>query len=217
MQEPTQIVIADDHALIRTGLRQVIEDEFGFTVVAEAADGITALEMVRKHQPRVAVLDIEMPGLKGLDAARRIATEKLPTEIIILTMYDDEEMFNEAMDIGVRAYVLKDGASMDIVQAIRSVLRGEYYLSPSLSRHALKERLSKDTGVEKRLGILKLSPSERRILKLVAEQKTSAEIADFLSVSERTVENHRTNICRKLGLSGINALLRFALTHRSEL
>jgi len=132
-------------------------------------------------------------------------------------MYDDEEMFNEAMDLDVQGYVLKDSASMDIIKAIQLVSRGEHFISPSLSSLALKPRQAGNTIVESRLGLLTLSPSERRILKLVSEDKTSAEIAEILAISQRTVDNHRTHICRKLGLNGINALLRYALTNRVHL
>jgi DNA-binding NarL/FixJ family response regulator len=216
VNERIEIVIADDHPLLRTGLRQVIEKEAGYVVVAEAGNGRTALELIRAHQPRVAVLDLEMPELNGLDTAKTILSERLPTAVIILTMYDDEEMFNEAMDIGVSGYVLKDSASTDLLRANRASVRGEYFISAALS-NPLRARQAKSAVSESRLGLLKLTPSERRILKLVAEQKTSSEIAELLSISQRTVDNHRTNICHKLGLNGINSLLRFALTHRTEL
>lgn len=217
MRDMISILIADDHPLIRTGLRQVIEKEEAFTVVDEAGDGQSAHELIKEHQPCVAILDLEMPLLNGLDTARRVIAEKLKTQIIILTMYDDEEMFNEAMEIGVSGYVLKDSASVDIVKAIRSVMNGEYFVSPKLSNYALKSRQSGKATVEVAVGLFRLSPSERRILKLIAEEKTSQEIAELLSISQRTVDNHRTNICRKLGLNGINSLLRFALTHRGQL
>ena len=216
MDDRIDIVIADDHPLVRAGLRLVLEKTADIEVRAEAGDGSTALELVRMHQPQVAILDLEMPELSGLDVARAILSGSPGTSVIILTMYDDEEMFNEAMDIGVSGYVLKDSASIDIVRAVRSAVRGEYFISAALS-NPLRARQAKSAVAESRLGLLKLTPSERRILKLVAEQKTSGEIADILSVSQRTVDNHRTNICHKLGLNGINSLLRFALTHRGEL
>ena len=217
MVDRFSIVIADDHPVVRTGLRQIIEQEDGVTVVAEVGDGRSALEQIRTHSPRIAILDLDMPVLNGLDTARKIVSEKLQTSVIILTMYDDEEMFNEAMEIGVLGYVLKDGASTDIVQAIREVVRGNYFVSPVLSNYALKATRAKSDKEETRLGLFKLSPSERRILKLVAEDKTSGEIADILGISAKTVDNHRRNICQKLGLSRTNSLLRFALVHRAEL
>jgi DNA-binding NarL/FixJ family response regulator len=186
-------------------------------VVAEAGDGRTALEQIMNLRPRIAVLDLEMPEVNGLDAARRIVSEKLPTSVIILTMYNDKEMFNEAMDIGVLGYILKDSASMDVVRGIQAVLRGEYFVSPALSNIALQSRESRSAASENRLGLLLLTPSEHRILKMVAENKTTAEIAELLSISTRTVDHHRNSICHKLKLSGINALLRFALTNRAQL
>lgn len=217
MDEKLDIIIVDDHPLVRTGLRQVIEEEPGFRVVAEASNGRTALERIRELRPRIAILDIEMPGLNGLDTARSIIAEKLPTAVIILTMYNDARMFDEAMDIGALGYILKDSASDDVVHCIETVARGEYFVSPALSNVALKSRESRSSAAESRLGLLMLSPSERRILKLVAENKTTAEIAEFLCISPRTVDHHRNNICRKLGLSGINALLRFALNNKGQL
>ena len=215
--DPIDIVIADDHPLVRMGLRQVIEAHEGFVIVAEASDGQSALERIREKRPRIAILDLEMPLLNGLHTARQVVAEKLPTAVIILTMFEEEELFNEAMDIGVLGYVLKDSASLDIIRAIKKAARGEYFVSPSLSNYALKSHHNKNSGSENRLGLLKLSPSERRILTLVAEEKTSIEIAEFLSISPRTVDNHRKNICSKLGLSGINSLMKFALTHKADL
>jgi DNA-binding NarL/FixJ family response regulator len=217
MSEQLRIVIADDHPLFRSGLRHTVEKEAGFTVVAEAGDGKTALDHVRAFDPSIVVLDLEMPVMNGLDAAKQIIRERLPAAIIILTMYDDEEMFNEAMDIGVLGYILKDSATVDIVRGIETVARGEYFISPSLSTVALKTRQSGNVSVDNRLGLLTLSPSERRILRLVADNRTSSEIAEVLGISARTVDNHRTNICHKLGLNGTNSLLRYALTHRAHL
>ena len=217
MDQELDIIIVDDHPLVRTGLRQVIEVETGFRVVAEASNGRMALEQIRALRPRIAILDIEMPELNGLDTARSIIVEKLPTTIIILTMFNDEQMFNEAMDIGVLGYILKDSASDEIVHCIKAVARGEYFVSPALSNVALRSRQTRSVAAESRLRLLLLSPSERRILKLVAEDKTTAEIAEFLCISPRTVDHHRNNICRKLGLSGINALLRFALNNKGQL
>ncbi len=217
MTETLNIVIADDHPLVRTGLRQVIEREAGYTVVGEAGDGESALASIRDLHPDIAVIDLEMPRMNGLDLTRRISSERLPTAVIILTMYDDEAMFNEAMDYGVLGYVLKDSASMDIIKAIRAVARGEYFVSSDLSNLALKPQPPRSTSTEMRLGLLTLSPSERRVLKLVSDEKSSSEIAEILGISQRTVDNHRSHICHKLGLNGSNALLRFALTHRTHI
>lgn len=212
-----EIVIADDHPLFRSGLRQAVEKEEGFVVVAEAGNGREALDCIRETTPSIIVLDLDMPVMNGLDAAKQIMRERMPIAIIILTMYDDEEMFSEAMDIGVLGYILKDSASVDIVRGIRTVARGEYFISSSLSGAALKARQAGNAEVDNRLHLLNLTPTERRVLKLVAANKKSAEIAEILGISPRTVDNHRTNICNKLGVSGNNALLRYALMHRAHL
>jgi len=217
MRDRIEIVIADDHPLFRSGLRHAVEKEEGFVVVAEAGDGKAALDRIREHQPSVVVLDLDMPVMNGLDAAKQIQREKLPVAIIILTMHDDEEMFNEAMDIGVLGYVLKDSASMDIVRGIAAVARGDYFVSPAMSAVALKKRQAGHVMTDARAGLFSLTPTERRVLKLVGENKTSSEIAELLGISPRTVDNHRTNICAKVGVSGNNALLRYALTHRAQL
>lgn len=217
MPDTVDIVIADDHPLVRTGLRQVIEREDDLVVVAEAGDGAEACDVIMAHRPHIAILDLEMPKLNGLDVARRVKREKIPAILIILTMYDEERMFNEAMDIGALGYILKDSASVDIVRGIRTVLRGEYYISPALSGYSMKKRNADANDPDDRIGLLLLTPSERRVLKLVAENKTSAEIAEALAISPRTVDNHRGNICRKLSLNGTHALLRFALMHRGRM
>lgn len=217
MSDRIDIVIADDHPLVRTGLRHVIEKDGQCLIVAEAEDGKTALEQFLAHRPAIAILDLEMPFMNGLEVARRVLADRLPTAIIVLTMYDEEDLYHEAMEIGVLGYLLKDSASRDVLKAIRSALRGEYYISPSLSNYTIRPRHPMPVSLENRLGLQKLTESERRILQLVADQKTSAEIAAMLSISAKTVDNHRTNICHKLGLTGINSLTRFALTHRASL
>lgn len=217
MIDRIEILIADDHPLVRMGLRQVIEKESAFIVIGEAGDGKAAYAAIAEHKPQIAILDLEMPLMTGLDVARRVMKEKLPTSIIILTMYDEEAMFQEAMEIGVLGYLLKDSVSMDVMRCIHMVIQGEYFISPALSGYAMKNKRTDTTDPNKRAGLFLLTPSERRILKLVGENRTSIEIAEELAISPKTVDNHRTNICQKLKLSGTNALLRFALTHRNQL
>lgn len=214
MPEQINIVIADDHPLFRTGLRYTIEKTPGNIVVAEAGSGQEALDAVRFHHPAVVILDLMMPGLNGLDVARQIRREKLPVAIIILTMYDDAAMFDDAMDLGVLGYVLKDSASIDIVQAIRSVTRGKYFIGSGMSDAAFRSRRMDLESDGIRHVLLTLTTTERRILRLVAENRTSAEIAQLLGISATTVNNHRAHVSSKLGVKGNNALLRFALMHR---
>ena len=217
MTDEIQIIIADDHPIVRRGLVQVIEAEPNLKVLAEAGDGVEALRQICDLRPAVAILDIDMPGMGGFEVGREVRKNSLPVAVIFLTIHSEEDMFNEAMDIGALGYVLKESAVSDIVAAIRTVARGQHYITPSISGF-LVNRGRRSASLEKKNPSLNdLTPAERRILKLIAEDRSSKEIAELLFISHRTVENHRTNICQKLGLSGSHALLRFALKHRSEL
>ncbi|MFL6333108.1 MAG: response regulator [Pyrinomonadaceae bacterium] len=213
----TRVVIADDHPVFRQGLRQVIELEHGIKIVGEAGDGASALRLIQELAPDVAVLDINMPRLKGFDVAREIRQQSPAVRIIFLTMYDDERMFNEALNVGALGYLLKDSAISDIVGGIRAVAAGRHFISPSISGYLFKRAARGAALSEQTPGLGDLTPTELRILKLIAEYKTSKEIAAELFISYRTVENHRTSICHKLGVHGSNALIKFALEHKSEL
>ncbi|MEW6210045.1 MAG: response regulator transcription factor [Acidobacteriota bacterium] len=217
METEVSVLIADDHPVFRRGLRQVIESESIFRVVAEADDGRSALELIRAHRPRIAVLDIHMPEMGGFDLIREIKREKLAVEVIFLTMYDDESMFNAAMDLGAKGYVLKDSAISDIIASLRSVAANRPYISPALSGFLLSRSERATRLASQQPGLNLLTATERRILKLVSEYKTSKEIASELHIHYRTVDNHRTNISQKLGLKGSHALLKFALEHKSEI
>jgi len=165
----------------------------------------------------MAVIDIDMPRLNGLDMVRALRKLELPLATIFLTMYKEEDIFNAAMDLGVKAYVLKDNATDDILAALDSVARGEMFVNPSML-----EMIKRRSGRVQQMLLSKpqiddLTPAERRILKLIAEDRTTKEIADFLRISSRTVENHRLNICQKLNLHGSHSLLRFAFDHKSLL
>ncbi len=210
------IVIADDHPLFRKGLREVIEAEKHLRIMGEAGDGEAAVQLIGEHKPEVAVLDIDMPRLNGLDVCERVLTPSSTVGVIILTMYDDEALFERAMHLGVKGYVLKDSAADDIVQGIEMVARKGYFISPSLTGHVMRDSPLRSSG-DDRLGLLQLTPAERRILNMIATEMTSAQIADELHISPRTVEHHRSNIIGKLGLSGQYALVRFALQHKDSL
>ncbi|MDT8324830.1 MAG: response regulator transcription factor [Bacteroidota bacterium] len=210
------IVIADDHPLFRKGLREVIEAEKHLRIMGEAGDGEEAVQLIDAHKPEVAILDIDMPRLNGLDVCERVLKTPSALGIIILTMYDDEALFERAMHLGVKGYVLKDSAADDIVQGIEMVARKGYFISPSLTGHVMRGSPLRSNNDE-RLGLLQLTPAERRILNMIATEMTSAQIADELHISPRTVEHHRSNIIGKLGLSGQYALVRFALQHKGNL
>jgi DNA-binding NarL/FixJ family response regulator len=215
MKRETTVLIVDDHPLFRRGLREVIEENQRFQVVAEASDGEEALRKIMELKPQVAVIDIDMPRLNGLDLVRAIRKMELPVVMIFLTMYKEEDMFNAAMDLGVKAYVLKENAADDILTALGSVVEGEVFVSPSV----LEMKKRRTNRVQQLLlskpQIDDLTPAERRVLKLIAEDHTTKEIADLLQISARTVENHRLNVCQKLNLHGSHSLLRFAFDHKS--
>jgi len=217
MSTEIRLVIADDHPLLRQGLRQVIESDSRLQVLAEAGEGKTALERIEALRPDVAVLDIEMPELTGFDLLRAIRAKKLAVEVVFLTMYKDEDMFNEALDLGAKGYVLKDSAITDIVGCIRAVAAGRHYISPAISSFLVSRNTRSAELVKQKPSLNDLTPTERRILRLIAEKKTSKEIAAELFISHRTVENHRSNICQKLDLQGSHSLIKFAFDHKSQL
>jgi DNA-binding NarL/FixJ family response regulator len=212
-----RILIADDHPIFRKGLRQVIEAEPGLNVVAEADDGIRALEQIRQLKPDMAVLDIHMPNMSGYDLAKTVFEQQIEVEIIFLTMHKAEDLFNSAMDLGVKGYVLKESAVTDIVGGIKAVIDGEPFISPQLSSFLLNRSARSALLRESRPRLDDLTPTERRVLRMLADYKTSKQIAEELFIHSRTVDNHRANICAKLGLHGSHALMKFAVEHRSEL
>lgn len=217
MNEEIKILIVDDHPIFRRGLRQVIETDAQLNVVAEAENGLAALDLIENLKPAVVVADVNMPQMGGIELARTVKEKNLPAALIFLTMHRDEIMFNAAMDLGVKGYVLKDNAISDITDCIKTVAAGRRYVTPSLTEY-LFNRKGKNSDANEQSGTLNsLTKTERRVLRLIAEEKTSKEIGEILFIHSRTVDNHRTNICTKLNLHGTNALLRFALTHKSEL
>jgi DNA-binding NarL/FixJ family response regulator len=217
MSSHITLVLADDHPLFRKGLREVIESDPAIQIVGEAGDGATALTLIRRHTPTIAILDVDMPRLGGLAVAREIQQQQLETDVVFLTMYKEEDLFNEAMDVGARAYVLKDSAVDDILNAIHTVADGKYYISPALSDLLVKRSARAEKLLRHTPSLEDLTPAELRVLRLVAGNKTSKEIADVLSISYKTVENHRTNIGAKLHLRGSHSLLKFALENKATL
>lgn len=216
MNSEITVLIADDHPIFRKGLRQIIETDPSLKIVAEAEDGESALAQMQACCPQVAVLDVDMPGKDGLAVAREVRELRLPVSLIFLTMHKNERFFNAALDTGAKGYVLKDSASAEIVSGIRAVAAGQSYVTPALTDYLLNRRRagaqsSQPTGTDA------LTEAERRILRLVAEYKTSKEIADELFISVRTVDRHRANIANKLDLRGAHALLQFALEHKADL
>jgi len=212
-----RIVLADDHPIYRDGLRQMLIQDARFELVHETGNGRDALQQARRLKANVLLLDIDMPEMTGLEAARQRMAARDSFEIVFLTMHRDEDLFNEAMDLGVKGYVLKDSAAQEIVEAVRAVAQGRPYISAALSALLLNRASTSRSFAADHPGLEKLTASERRILKMIASDRTSKEIADELGLSPRTVENHRTNICTKLNLRGSHALVKFAFENRSRL
>ncbi len=211
--KPIHVVIADDHPMFRRGLLDAISRASDIAVVGEAGTGDDAWRLIETAKPDVVVLDVEMPGERSFDIARRIRDK---VAVIFLTMHRDESVFNEAIEAGAKGYLVKDAAATEITAAIRSAAAGKPYISPSVSSYLLT-RAQKSAALAEKPELQRLTATEKRILKSISQGRTSKEVAQECGISFRTVENHRANICAKLGLSGTNALLRFALEHKSEL
>lgn len=211
--EKIKLIIADDHHIFRKGILSIVSENADIEITGEAANGDDALKLIEENKPDIAILDIDMPGLSGLDVARKVKSQKLSTKIAILTIHKDKEYFDEALELDIKAYVLKESIANDLIDCIKRVAAGEYYISSAISGYLVeKNKLSgKQTDIEK------LTNAEKEILKLIAQNKTSAQIAGELFRSVRTVENHRNNICSKLGLKGPHALLLYAIQHKSQL
>lgn len=217
MSKPTRILIADDHPIFRRGLRDVVKEDDSVQLLGEAGDGAEALRLIEELKPQVAVLDHDMPKLNGLQVAQAVRRQKLPAALVMLTMFKEERLFNEAMDAGFLGYVLKENAASDLIQCIHAVAARRAFISPVLSPFLLQRGARATALAQEKPGLEKLTPAERRILKLIAADFTSKEIAEQLGVSFHTVENHRSNISAKLGLSGSHSLLKFAYDNKSSL
>ena len=218
MADEIRILVADDHPVVRSGLKFSIAEDSDLKVVGEAGDGEVALALIKRLRPHITLLDIDMPKLDGFGVAREIAKLKLGTKIIFLSLHKDEDILRTAMDLGGNGYLLKDSAMEEIVTAVKTVMAGRPYLSSAIAMQLLQGSSETAARSEPENPLTRdLTFSERRILRLIADGKSSKEIGDELSVHYRTIENHRTNICRKLGIEGANALIRFALQHKSIL
>jgi DNA-binding NarL/FixJ family response regulator len=202
-----RLLIADDHGVVRGGLRLLLDRQPDMEVVAEAADGAEALAEALAHQPDLAILDVAMPRLTGLQATREIRAAAPDVRVLILSMHDDERYLFEALKAGASGYVLKQKADQDLVDAVRAVGRGEPFLTNSAPRSLVREWMA-DTSSGPREP---LSPREQEVLKLLAEAHTNREISELLGVSAKTVEHHRASILRKLGMRDRVELVRYAI------
>ena len=217
MTDEITIILADDHPIVRKGLRETIEEESKFIVLAEVGNGQEAIEAIEKFSPTVAILDVDMPIMNGFEAVRLITAKKLKTEIVFMTMHRDEDLFNEAIDLGAKGFILKDSALGDIVECIKAVASKNHYTSHALTSFLINRSRRAIDLTEKQPTINDLTPAERKVLKLIAENLTSKEIGEQLFISLRTVEKHRENICQKLNLQGSHSLFKFAVQHKSQL
>lgn len=213
----TPVFIVDDHPVFRHGLKQIIEADAAFKVVGEAGDGVRALEEIEKASPSIAIVDVGLPRMGGIALVRSLRKLQPAPTCLMLTLSSDEGTFNAAMDAGASGYILKEDA-LDLVQlGLKAVAVGTIFLSPKISGWLLRRQERASALRQEFSGLAGLTATERRVLQLVGENQTNKEIAGELCMSHRTVEKHRSNICKKLGLQGTNRLLQFAVEHRSEL
>jgi len=202
-----RVLIADDHGIVRSGLRMLIDRQADMQVVAEADDGVTALESTQAHRPDVAVLDVSMPRMTGLQAAREIRAHAPDTRVLMLSMHDDERYFLEGLEAGAAGYVLKRAADKDLIDAVRTVAGGRTFLSDEAQRALMDEWLEGgSTEVDDGLTLRELE-----VVKLIAEAYTNKQIAETLKLSEKTVESHRTNVFGKLGVRDRVEIVRYAI------
>jgi len=206
-----RILLADDHTIIRSGLKLLLEQQPDFKVIAEASNGNQAVELVTQLHPQVAVLDIGMPQLNGIEATRQIVSREEHCAVVILSMHSDEGYVLRALKSGARAYILKNAAEADLIRAVRAVSEGKSFFSPAISKLLLEDyvRQVRDHQVEDSYELL--TDRERQILQLVAEGRSNKEVANLLNLSPYTVETHRGNILQKLGLHGIPELILYAV------
>ncbi len=216
-KKKSRILVADDHNIFREGLVTRIHSHEFFEVIAETGDGVEAFDLITKLKPDIAVLDISMPGMSGLEVAKKCVEQGVTTNFIVLTMYKEEQFFNKAMDIGIKGYLLKENTFEDLMDCLKAVSKGRAYVSPLLTKHMANRKRKVDLLRENTPSLRDLTPTERKVLTLIGEYKTSKEIADKLFISDKTVNNHRANICAKFELKGKNKLLHFAIEYKPVL
>jgi len=211
MNKPIKILLADDHTIVRQGLARLLEDQTDLRVVGEATDGRMALEKATALKPDIVIMDIAMPLMNGIEAAKRIRKQLPETKILILSMYSHEHYIHELLETGISGYLLKDSSGRDIINAIQAAMKGETFLSPSISKKVVESYLSprKSSSMEERYK--QLSNREREVFQLIAEGHSTKRIGEMLYVSVSTVKSHKGNIMEKLGISNPIRLIHFAI------
>lgn len=212
-----KIFIADDHPVFRSGLMKIIETDKEIEIIGEADNGETALNKIFELKPYVAILDIDMPKKTGMELLKELNKRKINVKTIFLTVYSDESIFDEAMNLGINGYVLKDSAIADIIDCIKSVAAGKYYITPSLSDFLISRRNKIKRLEENKPALSRLTKTELIVLSLLAEGKTSKQIGEEMFISHKTVDNHKTNISEKLELKGTHSLIKFAIENKAIL
>lgn len=207
--KPVRVLLVEDHALVRAGIRALLEDLGGIQVVGEAGDGHEAWRLIEARRPDVILMDIAMPGLNGLEAAARVVKEFPDIRVIMVSMYSNEEYVLKALRMGASGYLLKDAGANELEIALKAVARGNIYLSPAVSKHVIKEYIERVGGTAASLE--PLTPRQREILQLIAEGRTSKEIAQEMGLSVKTVETHRANLMQRLDIHDVAGLVRYAI------
>lgn len=211
MPKPVRILLADDHTIVRQGLARLLEEQQNFKVVGEAVNGQDAVEKAEKLKPDIIIMDIAMPRMNGIEAAKRIRKQMPETKIIILSMYSHEHYIHELLECGVSGYLLKDSGGQDIIKAIRAALKNETFLSPSISKKVVDAYLSPTKSSSKAELYKQLSNREREVFQLIAEGHPTRQIADMLCVSVSTIKSHKAKIMEKLGTESSIKLIHFAI------
>jgi DNA-binding NarL/FixJ family response regulator len=208
-----EVFIAEDHTMVRSGIRALLDASPDLKVVGEAANGRQAVEMVRSLRPGLVLMDVAMPELNGIEAARQVIAENSQTRVVMLSMHEDRHYVFESLKAGATGYVLKSAAFQDLISAISTVMSGKNYISPALSDTVMNDYIRRAQGDEKDTELGRLSGREREVLQLIAEGNSSAEVAEILHISVRTVDTHRHNIMNKLEIHSIAGLTKFAIRH----
>jgi two-component system, NarL family, response regulator DegU len=209
-------IIADDHPIFRTGVREILQSMGNIKLLGESSNGIDAYQLIIATQPQLAILDLEMPVLNGLDVCKKVLSEKNFTQFIILTMHKEKHYFTQAMESGVMGYLLKDNAHFDLENCIATVLQNKKYVSPLIKDYLIAFTNNEENS-EIVMMLSQLTATEKVIIKLISNGNTSAEIGALLFISTNTVENHRSNISKKLNLEGKNSLMKFAIQYKDQM